>query len=318
MDHGLIFNIQKYSIHDGPGVRTTVFLKGCPLRCWWCHNPESQPAEPQVRIDGRRCIHCGQCVQVCPQRAADAAATSRPATPPARAEQGQLAPLPHPECIACGACVEACPTEARQMVGRDIGLDQLMDEIRQDRIFYDDSGGGVTFSGGEPLMQPAFLQAALRRCRAERIHTALDTCGYALADDLLAAAQWTDLFLYDLKVLDDRRHRKWTGMSNAVILDNLVALGWAGASIWIRIPILPGWNDHRSDLQEAAQFAAQVPGVRQVHLLPYHRLGRHKATGQFTAMADDRLKQLPPPTPERLEQMADVFRGVGLVTHIGG
>jgi pyruvate formate lyase activating enzyme len=201
------------------------------------------------------------------------------------------------------------------MVGRTVSVAELMAEIRKDRIFYDDSGGGVTFSGGEPLMQPVFLLAALEACRSEGIHTAVDTCGFAHPGDLLSVAQQTDLFLYDLKIVNDRLHQQWTGISNSVILDNLRALGRIEANIWLRVPIFPGFNDAHSDLVAAARFAAMVPGVQQVNLLPYHRLGRHKGNGQDP---DEGRHEVPAPEPGHLEKIADLFRSFGHVTRIGG
>ena len=300
MHHGIVFNIQRYSIHDGPGIRTTVFLKGCPLHCWWCHNPESQSPAAEVRVVERRCIECGECVEACPQLA--------------NHETG--GPLPPPSnCTGCGACVEACPTGARQMVGRTMGVDDVLAELLRDRIFYDDSGGGVTFSGGEPLQQAEFLCGLLEACRAERLHTAVDTCGCAPHKTILQVAPLTDLFLYDLKVIDADLHREATGMSNAVILDNLKVLGQSGSRVWIRVPIVPGWNDSDERLTATARFVAAVPGVEQVQLLPYHELGRHKARG--TAAAVDQPPQ-PRPTAEQLERAAERFRGCGLSVRIGG
>ena len=192
-----------------------------------------------------------------------------------------------------------------------MGVDEVVAEVLQDRIFYDDSGGGVTFSGGEPLLQAAFLRGLLEACRAERLHTAVDTCGCAPQDTLLQVAPLADLFLYDLKVVDDDLHREATGVSNAVILDNLKVLGQCRARIWIRVPIIPGWNDSDQQLTATARLAASVAGVEQVQLLPYHELGRHKAPETATAAPH-------PPSPEQLERAADRFRAFGLSARIGG
>jgi len=302
MQTGLVFNIQRYSIQDGPGIRSTVFLKGCPLRCWWCHNPESQAPEPEIAVIQTRCAQCGECLSVCPQ----ARRTDLQSVAPGRTTFKSSDPCTHgsadshslqlsgtdlqlplaqddlesrptvARCTRCGACVEACPTEARQMVGRRMTTDEVLAEVLKDRLFYDDSGGGVTFSGGEPLMQPEFLLELLRACRAHGIHTAVDTSGYAPQEQLRAAAGLTDLFLYDLKTMDDARHLECTGVSNAAILDNLAALGRMHQNIWIRIPIVPGFNDDAEQLDAAARFVASIPAVRQVSLLPYHPTGNHK------------------------------------------
>jgi pyruvate formate lyase activating enzyme len=208
--------------------------------------------------------------------------------------------------------VAVCPTGARQMVGQTMGVDEVLAGVLRDRIFYDDSGGGITFSGGEPLLQVAFLRGLLEACRSAQLHTAVDTCGYARRETLLQVAELTDLFLYDLKVIDEDLHREATGVSNTVILDNLKVLGQRGARIWIRVPIIPGWNDSDKQLTAAARIAASVAGVEQVQLLPYHELGRHKAPETAAAAGE------PPPSPAQLERAADRFRAFGLSARIGG
>lgn len=209
MHSGVVAHIQRFSLHDGPGIRTTVFLKGCPLNCLWCHNPESRASRPEIMVVESRCIRCGRCASVCPnQLASDSIAFDQ---------------QPGAVCRLCGACVKACPSAARQMVGRQMTVGEVLDEIRRDTIFYDDSQGGVTFSGGEPLAQPQFLGSLLTACAAEGIHTAVDTCGFAAAEQVLAMAARADLILYDLKMLDDAKHTRLTGVSNALILDNLRA-----------------------------------------------------------------------------------------------
>jgi len=292
MTSGLILNIQRYSVHDGPGIRTTVFLKGCPLRCTWCHNPESQAPEAEMAVAESRCIRCGACRKVCPN---DGAASS----------SGR--------CTRCGACVEACPTGAREMLGREMTVGEVIAEVLKDRIFFDDSGGGVTFSGGEPLAQLGFLGEALSACRREGLHTAVDTCGYCVREDLLAVAPLTDLFLYDLKIIDDERHREHTGESNAMILDNLRELGQVHENIWLRIPVVPGVNDDAPQLEAAARLAASLPGVRRVNLLPYHSLGTRKASPDA---------KLAPPieaaTVDRLTTAAEPFVALGLHVETGG
>jgi pyruvate formate lyase activating enzyme len=290
MTTGIVFNIQRYSVHDGPGIRTTVFFKGCPLDCWWCHNPESQSARPDVMVNENRCIRCGQCREACPQEL-----------------QGP--------CSRCGACVEACPSGARQMVGQTMSVQEVLSQVLKDRIFYDQSGGGVTFSGGEPLMQHQFLLEILDACKQHGLHTALDTSGHALREQVLAAAAKSDLVLYDLKVMDDAKHIEYTGVSNARILDNLRALAQCHPAIWLRVPILPGLNDAEGDLADAAEFAASLGKcVQRVSLLPYHAIGSQK----FARLGrPNRMENIAPPTPQRLEQIAERFRQLGLDTHIG-
>jgi pyruvate formate lyase activating enzyme len=306
MCDGVVFNIQKYSIHDGPGIRTTVFLKGCPLDCSWCHNPESKSPDPQVHRTEARCVQCGQCVDACPQRS----------------EAGTGIAGNSAECLLCGACVDVCPTEARQMVGRRMTVAEVMANVLQDQIFYDESGGGVTFSGGEPLMQPEFLRGLLSECRREGVHTAIDTCGFAPQQQLLNLAKLTDLVLYDVKALDERLHQQFTGSSNQIILDNLRALGSAHDNIWIRVPVVPGFNDNEKELTATARFVAEIPNVTQVNLLPYHALHRHKMSlaGRMNgpAAASDDSDARASQSATDLEKLAKLFRAENLKTVVGG
>ncbi len=290
---GRVFNVQRYSLHDGPGIRTTVFLKGCPARCLWCHNPESQSFAPEVLVVETRCAHCGTCAGAC----------AHGAPPPGS-----------PLCAACGACAEACPTGARQLAGRETTVDAVLEEVRRDRVFYEESGGGVTFSGGEPLAQPEFLAALLAACRADSLHTAVDTCGFSPRERLLAIVPLVDLFLFDVKLVDDARHLSLTGLPAAPILANLRALSAAGANLWIRVPIVPGHTDGDDDLAATADLVAGLPGVRRVSLLPYHRAGAPKAHRLGREYV---LDTLAPPPPERLESLAALFRERGLPVQIG-
>jgi pyruvate formate lyase activating enzyme len=291
---GRVFNVQRYSLHDGPGIRTTVFLKGCPARCLWCHNPESQSFAPEVLVVETRCVSCGICATVC----------ARGAPPPGS-----------PLCTVCGDCVEACPAGARQLAGRDTTVEAVLEEVLRDRVFYEESGGGVTFSGGEPLAQPAFLEALLQACRAAGLHTAVDTCGFASRERLLGLAPLVDLFLFDVKLLDDARHLSLTGLPAAPILENLRALAAVHTHVWIRVPIVPGHTDGEADLAAMAALVSGLPGVRRVSLLPYHRTGAPKARRLGREYP---LDSLAPPLPARLETLAALFRDRGLAVQIGG
>lgn len=289
MRSGLVFNIQRFSLQDGPGVRSTVFMKGCPLACAWCHNPESQSPEPEIVRMRHRCMVCGLC-------------TDKELSEPVSLDLDE-------------ADVEACPTGALQAIGRRMGSAELVETLLRDRIFFDESGGGVTFSGGEPLLQARFVIEAMRLLRAEGVHTALDTCGYAKWADLQEAAGQTDLVLYDVKLMDEDRHKAATGVSNRLILDNLAALSKIHANIWIRVPIIPGINDDEANLEATAEFLAPLAGIRQVDLLPYHPTGEAKFARVGMTYA---LHGTPSPSIQQLETLAALFVAKGLNTTIGG
>ena len=297
---GLVFNIQKYSLHDGPGIRTTVFLKGCPLSCAWCHNPESISTGPEFIVAENRCIACGECRDACPFGESIAGTGPLPAR--------------NAECDYCGACVDACPTGARQLVGERKSVADVVGEVLKDRIFYDESGGGVTISGGEPLLQLQFLSALLPALRAHRINVALDTSGVGRRDHLLAVARQVDLVLYDLKAFDEQRHIDLTGVSNRTILENLTALDAVHQNIWIRVPIVPGFTDDGEELRNIAGFVAKLRHVTRVSLLPFHRAAERKyeRLGRVNAVRD-----VPVPTAEQMERAATAFRAASLPVHIG-
>lgn len=298
---GLVFNIQKYSVHDGPGIRTTVFLKGCPLCCQWCHNPESQSARPEVMVVESRCVVCGECRRVC------TFARSLPG-------DGPLPPRVE-GCNLCGECVEACPTGARQMLGQQMTVDEVMAQITADLPFYEESGGGVTFSGGEPLSQLAFLRGLLQACRSRGLRTAVDTCGFACTDALLDVARRTDLILFDLKLMDDARHRAFTGVSNEPILANLKALDLIHKNFWIRVPLIPGINDDAANLEATARFVASLYGAAQVCVLPYHAIGANKFRRLGRPVPPDGLNS---PSAEQVQAAVDLFKSRGLRVRAGG
>ena len=301
MQTGLVFNLQRYSIHDGPGIRTTVFLKGCPLCCAWCHNPEGMSPRPEIVVVESRCAGCGECRRACPFGVS-------------LGGEGAL-PTHHEQCQLCGACVEACPTGARQMIGRTMNVPEVLQEILKDRLFYESSGGGVTFSGGEPLLQPHFLCALLEACRTHRLHTALDTTGFGCTEHLLAAAALSDLVLYDLKVFDETRHRTLTGVSNRGIRENLTALDRVHRNVWIRLPVVPGFNDDLAELKQIADFVAGLRSVTLVNLLPFHRTALHK--WQRLGLVHS-LEGVQAPSAEFMERAAETFGRMGLKTKAGG
>jgi len=296
---GLVFNVMRFSLHDGPGIRTTVFLKGCPLRCWWCHNPESQSTAPEVIYFEERCVHAGDCVRACPHQALR--------------WNGQLV-LDPLRCQRCGACAGACPTGARELAGRSMTVPELLVEVLKDRVFFDESGGGVTISGGEPLMQAAFVEALLAAYHLSSVHTVLETCGFADWHTVERVAANVDLFLYDLKLIDPERHRRYTGVPNDLILDNLRRLGERGSAVVVRMPVVPGVNDDRANVEALSAFLTPL-GLRQIDLLPYHRTGSEKYR---RLRLPYRMEGVPAPSSDRMEDLATYLRNDGFLVRIGG
>jgi pyruvate formate lyase activating enzyme len=259
---GIIFHIQRFSVNDGPGIRTTVFFKGCPLRCLWCHNPESISSGKQLLLREERCIRCGDCLQLCKNGAI-------------RKVDGRYV-TDRDICIVCGTCLETCYADAREIVGREMTTEEVLFEVEKDRVFYDRSGGGVTVSGGEPLFQHEFLLSLLTASKEKSIHTTVDTTGYTSPDILERLSTFVDLFLYDLKSLDDNRHREFTGVSNRLILENLNRLVRWGKRVIVRIPLIPGVNDDGASIREIGSYVKNLGGVSEIHLLPFHTTGDEK------------------------------------------
>lgn len=300
---GVVFNIQRYSIHDGPGIRTTAFLKGCPLRCLWCQNPESQIMRPEIFFVSENCTGCGACAEVCPQGAIEVI--------DGRSRTNRTL------CVGCGKCTEVCPNEARNLMGRSATAQEVFQELAADEIFYQRSGGGVTLSGGEPLAQPEFATAVLRLSKEASLHTAIDTCGHAPWETMRKVLEYVDLVLYDFKHMDPERHHRYTGVSNELILENAQRVHHElGIPMLARIPVIPGYNDTRENLVATARFiATELGDSTGVHLLPYHRLGetKHERMEQ-----QNKTLAAEPPSEEQMEETREVFESFGLVVHLGG
>jgi pyruvate formate lyase activating enzyme len=302
MSKPLVFDIKRYAINDGPGIRIAVFLKGCNLNCAWCHNPESISDEAERMYSSSRCIRCGTCVAACPEKAITL-------TP-----EGIITDMAL--CKMHGKCAGVCPTKAIEISGREISVAEIMQEIEKERPFFDQSGGGVTFSGGEPLLHHKFLIRLLEECGKRRIHRAVDTAGFIGTDIILNVAEHTDLFLYDLKFMDPEKHRKWTGVTNEKILENLKALSATRAKIIIRIPLIGGVNDDAENIETTARFVAGLSGVKkEVNLLPYHKIAQTKY--QKLGRQEDFLL-LEEPSKEVQLQAISIFQKYGLMATIGG
>lgn len=250
MNKAIFFDIQRNSFVDGPGIRTTVFFKGCNLKCAWCHNPESQSAKPQMMFYKDKCTGCGKCKSVCPYHLE--------------------------QCELCGKCTLYCPVDARKVCGKEHTVDEVLKEVLKDKAFYETSGGGVTFSGGECMLQIDFLVEILKKCKENGIHTAVDTAGHIPFESFEKILPYTDLFLYDIKIFDSQKHKQYVGVSNELILENLKKLFERKAKLWIRIPIIPDVNDSIEEIQKIKDFLKTIGTPEKIELLPYHAMGENK------------------------------------------
>ena len=266
---GGVFDIQRFSLHDGPGIRTTVFLKGCPLRCLWCHNPEGMSPSQAVSFLPEKCLACGECVRTCPNGAHQLVVSETEVSEVTHVYNRKV-------CAACGQCTETCDTGSLETVGRFMSVEAVMNEVKQDREFYATSCGGLTISGGEPLAQMDFTMSLLRAAREEEIHRCVETSGFATWERLRALVPLVNLFLFDWKETDEQRHAEFTGQSNQLILANLHALHKTGAKIQLQCPIIPGFNDRADHLAGIADLAHSLINLEGVRLLPYHPLGKSK------------------------------------------
>lgn len=301
---GRIFDIKRFAVHDGPGIRTTIFFKGCPLRCLWCHNPEGIESGPEIMSRPDRCaISCRKCLKGT-SRGAFSKSRGRVSVDRSRCDKRDYA-----------LAADACLYDALQLIGRTVGIDELVAEVEKDRIFYEQSGGGVTFSGGEPLLQAEFVSGLSDALRARGFHSALDTSGLAAWDVLKKIALKSDLVLYDLKIIDDAAHRKYTGVSNRRILENLRRLSTLGREIWIRLPLVPGVNDDDRNIRATADFLKPLGNIARVSLLAYHRGGCEKSRNLGKGRD---FRTFEAPSPARLDAIAKSLAGGGYEVRLGG
>jgi pyruvate formate lyase activating enzyme len=297
-----VSNVQRFCVHDGPGIRTVVFFLGCPLRCAWCQNPETLDGTPSLMINSRKCAGCAACVEACGQKAVFQNAEGSVRFDRAR-------------CTACGECVTSCYYRARELSGRSWTVDGLMKVLGRDRVVYRNSGGGVTLSGGEPLLHPAFARELLGRCRAEGIHTAVETCGAVPWSHIESVLEYTDLFLYDIKLVDPVAHAEWTGTSNTLVLENAQTLAAQGARIIPRVPLIPRVNDAEKEFRAIAAFCAALPSVTELHILPFHQVGssKYELVGKGY-----RMGEVPEENAGRVAACRKIAEECGLRVSIGG
>jgi pyruvate formate lyase activating enzyme len=297
---GIIFEIERFSVNDGPGIRTLVFLKGCPLRCLWCSNPESHSFLPQLVYWRSRCIGCKECIKVCPNKAL------------LLGKEGIV--INRSACITCGQCRNKCNSKALLIVGKRMTVAEVMHEVAKDRKFYEVSGGGVTFSGGEPMAQPAFLYSLVKVAKEEGYNVCIETCGFVPWQSIEPLLPFVDVFLYDIKAIDDETHIACTRSSNRQILDNFKRLS-ALKEIIVRFPVIPEYNDSSENIEQMICFLKRYHKGKRIDLLPYHRLGvsKYQRLG-----IEYRLKNVLPPSREKMQELREMFLKNGFIAEIGG
>ncbi|KYH29508.1 MULTISPECIES: glycyl-radical enzyme activating protein [Clostridium] len=297
---GVIFDIQRYSVHDGPGIRTILFIKGCPLSCIWCSNPESQCIEPQIMFFSKNCIGCERCYEVCGKGAIDFNLPSR---------------INKDKCVKCGKCVEVCYAEALNMTGNERTVQELLSELKKDNVHYRRSGGGITLSGGEALAQPEFTIELLKGCKASGFHTAIETTAFSNPSVLEKALPWLDLVMLDIKHMNSNKHYAYTGQSNELILNNSKLIAESGVPLIIRVPIIPTVNNDEENIRATANFAKDLKNVSEIHILPYHAFAQNK----YESLGYEyNMKDLQPPTREELNNIKKIIEEYGFICKIGG
>ncbi|MBS7614331.1 glycyl-radical enzyme activating protein [Candidatus Bathyarchaeota archaeon] len=292
---GTIFDIQRFSVHDGPGIRTTIFLKGCTLRCFWCQNPEGIHLKPEVMFYPDRCIYCGNCLLACPNKA--------------HVVKEDAHVFLREKCTACGKCAQTCYAGALVLVGREMTVDEVVDEVLRDKVFYETSGGGVTLSGGDPIVQYSFSRALLKKCKKVGLHTAIETAANCQWKILASLLPMLDLVMMDIKHVDSEKHKKATGVSNKIILNNAVRLSKTKKPLILRVPIIPGFNDTKSEVEAIAEFVKEFSNLEYLELLPFHRLGegKYKALGlEYSA------SNLAVPAKEKMRELSEAVKKLGI------
>lgn len=301
-----VTNIQKFSVHDGPGIRSIIFTKGCPLRCMWCANPENIRFEAELMFYPDKCVGCGRCVEICQESAIVST----------HSDEGNIISFDRSKCINCGACAQVCFSQSRIMKGEMLSCTQVEKKIDKDIPFYRNSDGGVTFSGGEPLMYPDFITEIARDCREKGLNTAVETCGFVPWENIEHVLPWIDLFLFDIKFVDSRKHVEYCGQSNDIILKNFKKLCEYDCRIIVRMPIIPGINDSGEDLDLTGMFLRKFrEKISGIHILPYHNYGASK----YDALGIPyMLSDLESPTDEHMSMIKKILEGYGLQIQIGG
>ncbi len=301
MVYGNIFDIKQFAVHDGPGIRTTIFLKGCPLECSWCHNPEGIDYEDDLFFYESKCIGCGSCVGVCPENAIEM--------------KGKIINIDRDLCQLCGNCSEVCPTAALEIAGKRMSVEEVMDEIERSTIYHDTSSGGVTLSGGEPFQQFEFMKELIERCKEKDIHVTVDTCGHVETEKLDEVKDKIDLFLFDLKIMDEDLHKEYIGVGNEKILKNLKSLLREGDNeVIIRFPLIPGITDTKENISSILDFLAPLKGVREIDVLPYHDVReKYNRLGK-----EYEIKDIEAPGRERIEKIKRRFEEEGYLVKEGG
>lgn len=306
--NGIITHIQRYSIHDGPGIRTVVFFKGCPLSCLWCCNPESQSFHPELEFIRSLCRQCGRCIEVCPEGAVNE---------DLNCDENQK--IDRVKCTLCMKCAEECPSDALRVIGEKKSVDEIMEVVRKDAAYYRRSGGGITLSGGEPLSQAEFALQLLNRCHQENIHTAVETCGVVSRKTLENFVPFTDLFLFDLKHMNVLKHQEYTGVSNKEIIENLTWVCEHQANVILRLPMIPEFNMDVEDLRELRTLITEL-GIREVNLMPFHQMGKDKYShlGKSYQLARQPDLRLDEGAMNQLAHIRDMLQSEKITVTIGG